>query len=513
MVAATLLKSNSFEGGTNTTPLTQGSGGNTGGASGDYFDVVSGGASNTCQFTSTSPLSGSMSVRWVKASTNQLIMGWTFASAQSDFAFRMSFRFPAGNFAADEPILRLYSGAAYSPQIGAVQLLSGAGRKVRASDTGTAVNVDSAASLTNSTDYTIIGRWISGTSLTVTVFVKGTATVAAIATVTASAASVNSVRIGLTGSGNSAATVIADDFAIGFGGDMDRVDFFPVTATSANTWGVRQAVTATSSQTWGVRAAVTATAAETWAVTTSITATFSHSWAVRSAVSATSAQSWAVRASVTKTAAESWVVRQAIAATSAQSWAVKTSVTASSIQAWAVRAEVTKTAAGTWNVAAQISKTAAESWSVRQQITQTAAQSWDVFAIGSVSASFGSTWAVRAQVTAATAEAWAIRTVVTKQAAESWAVRVAVLQSLEQGWAVREAITASSAQTWGVSSIVSTQLALLWAIRTLATKTLATSWDVDGAGPRRDITITTAPPSPRPWSTAATDKRWAGVSG
>jgi hypothetical protein len=219
--APAVLKQNTAEGGTNTTTVTTG---NSGGASGDAFDAVSIGASNGLTFTSTTPWAGSLSYAFVKASTNQNFVGWTWAGAQSDFAFRIGFRFPAGNLAADEPIIRLFSGAGYTPQVAGFQLLAGATRKIRVNNSLTGGNVDSTASLSLDTEYVAVGRWISGFTLTVDVYAKGSTTVVATVTIPASTASVNSVRLGLTGSSNSAVTLLVDDLGLGYGTAMSRTD-------------------------------------------------------------------------------------------------------------------------------------------------------------------------------------------------------------------------------------------------------------------------------------------------
>ena len=224
---ATILKQNSAEGGTNGTTVTTG---NSGGASGDAFDAVSIGASNGLTFTTASPWRGSVSLSWVKASVNQNFAGWTWTGAQSDFSFLIGFRYPSANLAGDEPIIRLYSGTGYTPQVGAVSLLNGVNHRLRVSDNVGAINVDSAGvTMANSTDYVIVGRWQSGTTLAATLYAKGSGMIISSISVAVPANSINSVRVGLTGSVNSAVTMIMDDVQIGYGGLLTRTDYTPNT--------------------------------------------------------------------------------------------------------------------------------------------------------------------------------------------------------------------------------------------------------------------------------------------
>lgn len=227
-MAGTLIKRNTAEGGTNGTTVTAP---NSGGASGDAFDAVSIGAGNSLSFTNAAPLRGSLSYLWTKAAAVQSFAGWTWTGAQPDFSTNIRFRYPSAAPAVSEPILRLYSGAGYTPQVAGITLESGSTRRISVTDTATAATGTSTASLAVDTDYVAQVNWISGTSLTVTVYLSGTNTVAATATVAASAASVNSVRFGLTGSSNSACTLAMDDIQIGYNGLLDRLDVANVPPT------------------------------------------------------------------------------------------------------------------------------------------------------------------------------------------------------------------------------------------------------------------------------------------
>lgn len=227
-MAGTPLKQNTAEGGSNATTVTTG---NSGSTSGDAFDAVSIGASNGLVFQTSGALRGTLSYKFTKASTNQNFVGWTWTGAQADIGINIRFRFPAGNLAATEPLIRFFSGAGYTPQIGGVQLVSGSGRKINVSDTALASSVDSSASLALGGDYVAQVRWISGTSITVNVYTAGTTTLIATSTTPASASSVNSLRIGLTGSGNSAVDLIVDDIQVNYGGLPDRLDISNVAPT------------------------------------------------------------------------------------------------------------------------------------------------------------------------------------------------------------------------------------------------------------------------------------------
>lgn len=226
---ATLIKQNTAEGGTADAVVTTA---NSGGTSGDAFDAINIGTSagNTLTYTA-SALRGNLSIRFVKASTTQCFCSWTWTGAQADVGWNIRFRYPSITPAFGEPILRFYSGAGYTPQIGAVTLQSGSGRKITASDTLTSASQDSAASLTFGGDYVAQIRWISGTSLTVNVYAAGSSTVVATSSVTASAASVNSMRVGLTGSSNSGITLDLDDIQVAYGGLPDRFDLAPSNPT------------------------------------------------------------------------------------------------------------------------------------------------------------------------------------------------------------------------------------------------------------------------------------------
>jgi hypothetical protein len=82
-----MARSNSFEGGSNGTTLTQGSGGNTGGSSGDFLDSVSVGTGATVAFSTAQAAHGSVSMNTVTTGTSALAYaGWTLASVASDFS-------------------------------------------------------------------------------------------------------------------------------------------------------------------------------------------------------------------------------------------------------------------------------------------------------------------------------------------------------------------------------------------------------------------------------------------
>ena len=69
-------RSNTAEGGSNGTTVTQGSGGNSGGTSGHYFDVVTIAGSNTLKFSSAQSLKGSLAYELVGASNSEVFLEW-----------------------------------------------------------------------------------------------------------------------------------------------------------------------------------------------------------------------------------------------------------------------------------------------------------------------------------------------------------------------------------------------------------------------------------------------------
>lgn len=80
-----MARSNSFEGGTNGVTLTQGSGGNTGGASGDFLDVVDAGT-GTVAFTTGQAAHGTTSMLIATGGVSSLAYaGYTLASVTSDY--------------------------------------------------------------------------------------------------------------------------------------------------------------------------------------------------------------------------------------------------------------------------------------------------------------------------------------------------------------------------------------------------------------------------------------------
>lgn len=99
-MASTLA--NTFEGGTVDVGLTAGSGGNTGGSSGDYFDLITGSGTRTVTFESTPVAHGTRSVQFGVASGATAYAVWNDswtdgAAAYCRIYFRVSDATPASN--------------------------------------------------------------------------------------------------------------------------------------------------------------------------------------------------------------------------------------------------------------------------------------------------------------------------------------------------------------------------------------------------------------------------------
>lgn len=82
-----MARSNSFEGGSNGVTLTQGSGGNTGGSSGDFLDAVDNGAgAGTVTFSTGQAAHGSVSMLTSTAGVSSLAYaGYTLSSVTTDY--------------------------------------------------------------------------------------------------------------------------------------------------------------------------------------------------------------------------------------------------------------------------------------------------------------------------------------------------------------------------------------------------------------------------------------------
>lgn len=91
-----MLRSNSFEGGSDGTTITTG---NSGGASGDAFDAVSIGASGTFKFSTVQEAHGALSAQIVEPGTGRAIRGeWTgLGGGSSNIYFRCYLWVPSGS--------------------------------------------------------------------------------------------------------------------------------------------------------------------------------------------------------------------------------------------------------------------------------------------------------------------------------------------------------------------------------------------------------------------------------
>lgn len=87
--------SNTYEGGSAGTTLTQGSGGNTGGTSGNYFDSVFIGASNALIFANDVSIHGSLVGKYTQnvSATSQAYTQWSSASMGSNAHVMLKFYF------------------------------------------------------------------------------------------------------------------------------------------------------------------------------------------------------------------------------------------------------------------------------------------------------------------------------------------------------------------------------------------------------------------------------------
>ena len=139
--------SNSFDGGTDTVALTQGSGGNTGGASGDFLDLVTVSADDTITFDSTHAHSGTLSCKHTLGATSSTTyMGWSglgslttslywrgyvYATAAPSTASKFVIPRTTGNAALAQ--LNLTTGRILEAHDGANVLLTGGAGSVAAS--------------------------------------------------------------------------------------------------------------------------------------------------------------------------------------------------------------------------------------------------------------------------------------------------------------------------------------------------------------------------------------------
>lgn len=113
---------NSFEGGTNGTTVTQGSGGNTGGNSGNYFDLINIGAASTLAFSNTEAAHGTLSCKLTQpASAVSTTFAWTASLTSSSIPtvyFRTYLWYPSLP-SAGVRVISCLNGATF---LGAVQL-------------------------------------------------------------------------------------------------------------------------------------------------------------------------------------------------------------------------------------------------------------------------------------------------------------------------------------------------------------------------------------------------------
>lgn len=143
-----MRKVNTLEGGTSGTTVTQGVGGNTGGASGDFFDIIVTGASFTNQFSNAQAMHGTLSLRQAGGSASQAHFRWDLSPALDRLFFRFYFRTPTISTARALMQLRVSSA-----QVLRLALSGSAIDLNNASNT----TVDSSVTLSSNTWYRVEG--------------------------------------------------------------------------------------------------------------------------------------------------------------------------------------------------------------------------------------------------------------------------------------------------------------------------------------------------------------------
>jgi hypothetical protein len=111
---------NTFEGGSNGTTLTAGSGGNTGGASGDFFDTVTIGASCTETFATSSAFHGGLGLQItqpVTAAATFVEWNTQLGTVTSTVWGRVYLRLSAGSFSTALAFARTLNGATIAGQV------------------------------------------------------------------------------------------------------------------------------------------------------------------------------------------------------------------------------------------------------------------------------------------------------------------------------------------------------------------------------------------------------------
>lgn len=195
LVDVELTLRNNAEGGTNGTAVTTG---NSGGASGDAFSVVTPGSGNTFIFDNVGPLVDALSLKMVQAGANQCFIGWTWSGARPRLYALFLMRFDALPLVSNT-FLRGFSDAGYATNVFSVAVTNTG--KIQVINTANNANAASSGSLAAGTDYVIAISWESGNTLTAEAYPLGSSVAVpnTSVSVAASSASINSLRAGIIG--------------------------------------------------------------------------------------------------------------------------------------------------------------------------------------------------------------------------------------------------------------------------------------------------------------------------
>jgi|SRR5690349_4795105 len=217
-MAATILKQNNAEIGlTNGTSVNVG---NSGGGGQDAAGAVTAGAGNSFVVSSASPLDGTYS--FLLTQTGATVgpdVHWAMPTTYADFSWQFRFSYnqaPAVtcNFARGLTTTT-FTGAAYT-------LSLRTDNKIAILDNVGSVSVVSTGTLTPGTAYVMQGR-SNGTNVTVNVYPVGSTTAAATLSLTYTAASIGSFKLGIN-TGSAVIVLKLDDIKFATGGFIARTD-------------------------------------------------------------------------------------------------------------------------------------------------------------------------------------------------------------------------------------------------------------------------------------------------
>lgn len=222
---ATMLFNNTNEGGTDGVTV---SAANSGGASGDAYTTVTLGAGNQGFFTTAWKLLGSLGLRLIQASANQLNIWINWFTAYNDLSFRVGFTI------GSMPLTTFVFMRFFSDNVTTIKLnwsITNTG-KSQINDAVGGVTVASSSGISANTDYVAVGRYLASTkTFSVKIYPKGSATEVPGTSATVSIptdTSLQSVRFGIsTGSAGTSATPLTltiDDLGYATAGMISRTD-------------------------------------------------------------------------------------------------------------------------------------------------------------------------------------------------------------------------------------------------------------------------------------------------